>query len=98
MRNKAQVPILFVGLLLIGTLALASIACGQDSVSDEGTESEAHVSPDASPAQPGDVALPNLPKAPDFTLPAANQNNAAISLSSFQGEKEVVLVFYRAYW
>ena len=43
-------------------------------------------------------ALPDLPTAPDFTLPAANRDNAEVSLSSFQGEKPVVLVFYRAYW
>ncbi len=43
-------------------------------------------------------AVPDLPTAPDFELPAANRDNTEISLSSFQGDKPVVLVFYRAYW
>ena len=43
-------------------------------------------------------AVPNLPAAPDFTLPAANRDSTEISLSQFQGDKPVVLVFYRAYW
>lgn len=47
---------------------------------------------------PEDVAVSDLPAAPDFTLPAANRDSTEISLSSFQGDKEVVLVFYRAYW
>ena len=34
--------------------------------------------------------------APDFTLEDAE--GKAITLSSFQGQKSVVLVFYRGYW
>lgn len=34
--------------------------------------------------------------APDFTLEGAD--GKAITLSSFQGKKSVVLVFYRGYW
>lgn len=37
--------------------------------------------------------------APDFTLPDANAAaGAEISLSQYQGDRSVVLVFYRAYW
>ncbi len=35
-------------------------------------------------------------RAPDFTLPDAR--GEAVTLSSFRGEKIVVLVFYRGYW
>jgi len=35
-------------------------------------------------------------EAPDFTL--ASLAGAPVSLSSFQGEKNVVLVFYRGHW
>ena len=34
--------------------------------------------------------------APDFTL--EDVDGKAIALSSFQGKKSVVLVFYRGYW
>jgi cytochrome oxidase Cu insertion factor (SCO1/SenC/PrrC family) len=34
--------------------------------------------------------------APDFTLPDAR--GQAVTLSSFKGQKTVVLVFYRGYW
>lgn len=34
--------------------------------------------------------------APDFTLPAAT--GGEVSLNDFQGQKPVVLVFYRAFW
>ena len=35
-------------------------------------------------------------KAPDFTLENMDRNR--ISLSDFQGKKNVVLVFYRGHW
>jgi peroxiredoxin (alkyl hydroperoxide reductase subunit C) len=35
-------------------------------------------------------------KAPDFTL--ENLDGKSISLSSYRGKKNVVLVFYRGYW
>ena len=35
-------------------------------------------------------------KAPDFTL--ENMDGKKISLSDFQGRKNVVLVFYRGHW
>jgi len=33
---------------------------------------------------------------PDFTLP--NVHGGTVTLSQFQGAKNVVLVFYRAFW
>lgn len=44
---------------------------------------------------PADEAEP----APDFELPNANAgSNKTISLSQYQDDGPVVLVFYRAYW
>lgn len=79
--------------VLVGIFALAAVACGQDSGSTE--QSQVPQEPQKSQEV---AAVSDLPAAPDFILPAANRDNAEISLSSFQGDKEVVLVFYRAYW
>ncbi len=81
--------------VLVGVFALAAVACGQDSGSTEQSQSQVPPEPEKSQEV---AAVSDLPAAPDFTLPAANRDNAEISLSSFQGDKEVVLVFYRAYW
>ncbi|MXX93079.1 MAG: redoxin domain-containing protein [Chloroflexi bacterium] len=80
--------------MLIGVFALAAVACGRDTEPIENTGAPS--SSDA-PA-PAVEEASNLPAAPDFTLPAANRNSTEISLSQFQGDKPVVLVFYRAYW
>ena len=86
---------------LIGLVAVAIYACGQES--DTSGSSSSTIDEATAPGSQQDVvevadAVPDLPAAPDFTLPAANKGSAEISLSSFQGDKEVVLVFYRAYW
>lgn len=78
---------------LLVTVLFSQVACGQYTETVKNTYATG--SSDAPAAVKQDS---NLPAAPDFTLPAANKNNAEISLSSFQGEKDVVLVFYRAYW
>ncbi len=79
----------------------AIIACGQDSSTSE-TTSSTNDEPPAPETQAEVVevaeSVPDLPTAPDFALPAANRDNIEISLSSFQGDQPVVLVFYRAYW
>ena len=88
-------------ILVMTTVIAVIIACGQESTSPEITSSSVDQSP-ASEAENEIVevaeSVPDLPTAPDFTLPAANKDNLEISLSSFRGEKPVVLVFYRAYW
>ncbi len=89
-------------LAVLMTAAIAAIiACGQESSSSD-TSSTTIDEPPALETQQEVVevaeSVPDLPSAPDFTLPAANKNNTEISLSSFQGDKPVVLVFYRAYW
>lgn len=46
---------------------------------------------------PADLARVHVGiSAPDFTLESKDGN--LITLSSFQGKKNVVLVFYRGYW
>lgn len=66
-------------------IALSTVwACGDDTdTSDDGD---------------GQVqSVETRAKAPEFTLPAANKGTD-ISLTQFQGDQPVVLVFYRAYW
>ena len=45
---------------------------------------------------PGGVKVAVGQPAPDFTLPDAT--GRPVTLSSFKGQKTVVLVFYRGYW
>ena len=55
------------------------------------------VAPDkVAPANPVAAAEPSESAAPRFTLPSANYETVA--LDSYIGEKNVVLVFYRAFW
>lgn len=80
-------------------IAIAAVfACGQSADTTDSTASSIEEPP--APEAESRVAetVSDLPVAPDFTLPAANKGSTEISLSSFQGDKEVVLVFYRAYW
>ena len=86
---------------LIGLFAVAIYACGQES--DTTGSSSTTIDEATAPGSQHEAvevaeAVPDLPAAPDFTLPAANKGGTEISLSSFQGDKEVVLVFYRAFW
>ena len=86
---------------LIALFAFAIVGCGQDTETD--APSSSTIDQAAAPESQQEVvevaeSAPDLPTAPDFSLPAANRDNAEVSLSSFQGEKPVVLVFYRAYW
>jgi len=68
-------------------LAIIFVACGEESSSSSASEV---------PADRADGSA-MLEKAPEFTLPSAN-TGSEISLSQFQGDRAVVLVFYRAYW
>ena len=86
---------------LIGLFAVAVYGCGQESDTTGSSSSmfdEATAPKSQQEAVKVAESVPDLPVAPDFTLPAANKGSTEISLSSFQGDKEVVLVFYRAYW
>ncbi len=81
--NIVRKPILVISVLVV---ALATYGCQQD-IQLRTVAPEFIDTPFAE----------ELPIAPDFTLPSAN-TGTNISLSQFQGERHVVLVFYRAYW
>ena len=86
---------------LIGLFALTVVGCGQESETDN-SSSQAIDQATAPELQQKVVeiaeSVPDLPSAPDFSLPAVNRDGTEISLSQFQGDQPVVLVFYRAYW
>ena len=88
MKTISKIVNPFAATVLVSLLAFVAVACGQESATTEEQPSS---------QEPAEVVA-NLPEAPDFTLPAANRDNTEISLSQFQGDKPVVLVFYRAYW
>ena len=98
MRNISKSLRFLAPTVLIGAFAFTALACGQDAGTTDSSVGSVE-KPSAPEAEVGvDKSVPDLPTAPDFTLPAANQGSTEISLSSFQGDKDVVLVFYRAYW
>jgi len=76
-----------VGLILMILFAACSPADSQQKV-DPGNEV------DLTPTDLNRVRK-GVP-APDFTL--ESENNQQITLSSYRGKKNVVLVFYRGYW
>ncbi len=99
MRTISKIIKFVAATTLIGVFALAAIACGQESASTQVSEPSETATPDQPTTLPEVAeAVSDLPTAPDFTLPAANKDSTEISLSSFQGDQEVVLVFYRAFW
>ncbi len=83
--------------LSLTVLALAACGASSDSASEapaataEPTGSEVIESAsDTTPAEPeGDIA-------PKFELPSGT--GGTVSLASFAGDKNVVLVFYRGFW
>ena len=97
MRNISKIVNFFAATMLIGAFAFVAVACGQESAPTQAPEPAELATSDVSPVLPEDVAVEVFPEAPDFTLPAANKGTN-ITLSDFQGEKPVVLVFYRAFW
>ena len=79
--------------MLLATALFAS-ACGQAEEAAETTQITDSAAESVAPV----AEVSNLPQAPEFTLPAVNRDGTQISLSQFQDDKPVVLVFYRAYW
>lgn len=96
MRIVSKTLNLLAVIVPISVFALAAVGCGQEPVPTQ-TPPEQSAS-EGPPTPQEDVVVKDLLAAPDFTLPAANKDNTEISLSSFQGDRPVVLVFYRAYW
>ena len=81
--------------LSLAVLGLA--ACG--SSEEQATEAPAAVAESTSEstvAAPSVESEPQGDVAPMFTLPSASGDE--VSLESFAGDKNVVLVFYRGFW
>ena len=79
-------------------------ACGSDSQGDATQSVTTDATPEATTATAstgsGDAAneapAPSAMLAPTFELPTAAGDT--VSLASFAGEKNLVLVFYRGFW
>jgi len=99
-NNRAAITIL----LIVSLFALVA-ACGGDAEEpasgDTPTIDKAEIPTAAPAAEPTEPVLINTPVpvanlAPDFTLPSIQ--GPEYTLSSFKGDKPVLVVFYRAYW
>ena len=91
------------GVLVAVTLALiAIVACGsaaepEATVAPAATEAPAAASTnDESSAADAESEAPAAMLAPTFELP--NAKGETVSLASYAGERNVVLVFYRGFW
>jgi cytochrome oxidase Cu insertion factor (SCO1/SenC/PrrC family) len=88
-------------ILIAMTLAL-SVACGSDVVDQSHTSnlddnSSASEKIQTEKIQPSEqTASPTSNKAPDFSLPSIH--GRTFTRSDFEGDKTVLLVFYRAFW
>ena len=92
-RRNSSVMLRQLSALILLVIASSMLAMGCGQTTDQASDSQ--TAPDT---QVHEETQANLSTAPDFTLPAANRDNTEISLSQFQGDKPVVIVFYRAYW
>ena len=79
-------------------IAAITVACGSASepAAEEGeSHPAAHVTGNEGTA--AEASTPTMASAaPRFTLPSAS--GESVSLASFAGDKNVVLVFYRGFW
>ena len=106
LRTKKARPPRVTGRLLLPALAVLTLAaCGSDA--GEGTPENTMSGAEADPAVLGPVDGSELPAtdlervavgsvAPDFSLRTLEGDT--VTLSSFRGSKDVVLVFYRGHW
>ena len=79
-------------------IAVSIAACGtaaEPAVEESQPHPTAHVEETGDAAASG-AAASVASMAPDFQLPAAS--GETLSLASFAGDKNVVLVFYRGFW
>lgn len=83
--------------LALGVLAIAACGASSEPASDAPTATGDSTA-SAAVAQPadGEDPPPAAKVAPAFELP--NAAGETISLASYAGEKNVVLVFYRGFW
>ena len=90
------------GVLVAVTLALiALVACGsaaepEATVAPAATEAPAAASTGDESSADAESEAPAAMLAPTFELP--NAKGETVSLASYAGEKNVVLVFYRGFW
>ena len=78
------------------TVMIAACGTAADPVAEESqSPSAAHVEQGEGSAAPG-AAISVARVAPQFTLPSAGGDT--FDLTSFAGDKNVVLVFYRGFW
>ena len=91
------------GPIIVITLTLAlSVACGSNveeqphtsNLDDNSSASEIIQAEKIQP--PTKTATPSSNKAPDFSLPSIQGHT--FTRSDFEGDKIVLLVFYRAFW
>ena len=100
--GKALARLGVVAALSVAVLALT--ACGSSTDPTVGAPAVTAQAPsEASSTPDGDSVPDDTPKtepqgdvAPKFTLPSAA--GESVSLESFAGDKNVVLVFYRGFW
>lgn len=94
-------------LLLLGlAAAVLTAACSGNEVATSAPSSDATANGSASAPSsevpgtdataPAEIADPDAEMARLFTLP--NASGGAVSLASYRGDSNVVVVFYRAFW
>ena len=91
-----------VPIILIALALSLSTACGNDFVEQSHTTDLDNNSAFSATIQNGKIqsptqsATPISKKAPDFSLPSIQ--GRTFTRSDFEGDKTVLLVFYRAFW
>ncbi len=95
--------------MVLGALAIVAVACGTDAgaasglvgstagdvAAGSGEAANSQVSEISNSGQSAETLMLS-PEVSDFTLPSGLGND--VTLSSFLGEQNVMIVFYRAWW
>ena len=93
--------LLSVAAMLAVIASLAACGSADEPIAEEAPAAEPATAPASTPASPSSSVDTPEPEpqgdvAPMFTLPAAA--GESVSLGSFAGDRNVVLVFYRGFW
>ncbi len=95
--------LLLVAATLMTVVAIAACGSADEQVAEEAPAATIEPATAAASAPEGSSASADTPEpkpqgdvAPMFTLPAAA--GESVSLGSFAGDRNVVLVFYRGFW
>ena len=90
-------PIILIALSLALSVACESEGVDQSNPSNLDDNSSASEKIQTEKIQPSEqTASPTSNKAPDFSLPSIQ--GRTFTRSDFEGDKTVLLVFYRAFW